>query len=122
MGTFNVRIFAYAGTRQVPMLLPSQPQAAALEVNDEPCLWSQVLTVTSGSVTPVNSTVQTDASRILVVEVQDGQTIRYEVQPNGPSAVGAKVAGNASRRLNGTAVLAWNSGYALSIVDATPFP
>ena len=63
-----------------------------------------------------------DPTTLVCVEVPDGQQIRYEVQPQGPTAPGARTAGNLSRRASGFFNLAWNPGYTLSVIDASGLP
>lgn len=119
---FNCRIFGYQGIVQVRQRIITQFSSDAVFLPDEPCLWSQVIAV-NGAV-PVSSVVVNltpDNTSFVCVEVPDGQQIRYEVQPQGGTAVGARVAGNLSRRGSGFFNIAWNAGYVLSIVDAASF-
>lgn len=123
MATFNVRIFGYAGLVEIGKLLPRQFSGSSIIINDEPCLWSQVVAVTQNSGVAIASVVQpNDLATFAVIEVPDGMGIRYEVQPNGPNAGNARVAGNASRRMNGSEVIAWGAGYTVSMVDLAAFP
>lgn len=118
---FNVRIFGYAGIEQIEQNHPKQYTADTVFVPTEPCLWSQVISVAEGTGAVSTSTVVAqvpDRTRIVCVEVPDGKQIRYEVQPQGPTAPGARVAGDGSRRMSGFSNLLWNPGYTLSIVDA----
>lgn len=119
-----VRIFAYRGMRQIQQILTKQFNSDSVFVLDEPYNWSQVL-VTAGA-TPVSSAPVSGAadgvSTILRVEVPDAFQIRYEINPSGPNASNARVAGNASPRLSGFDNFAWGSGYSISICDAASFP
>ena len=123
MSTFNVRIFGYAGLRQIEQLMPKQFTSDTVFVPDEPCLWSQLLVVDSGGAAVVSAVVAAvpDKTTIVCVEVPDGKQIRYEVQPQGPLGGGARAAGNLSRRMSGFSNLAWNPGYTLSVCDASAF-
>lgn len=119
MAAFNVRIFRYRGMRQIQQLLVKQFNADSVFVLDEPYISSEVLVVNGA--TPVSSTPTTDASTILRIEVPDGQQIRYEINPNGPTASNARAASNTSPRLSGFDNFAWGSGYSISVVDAASF-
>ena len=115
---FNVRLFGYAGIIQIQQRLVKQYNADSVFVNEEPRLWSQLIVC---SAVAANSTVVAltpDNTQMVMVEVPDGQQIRYEVQPQGPTAPGALVAGNLSRRAFGFFPLYWQAGYTLSVVDA----
>lgn len=115
---YSVRIFGYPGIIQVRQSLPKQFTADTVFLNDEPCLWSQIIACdgTARSSTVVN--LGNDTTQVVCVEVPDGSQIRYEVQPQGPLAPGARVAGNLSRRASGFFNVAWGPGFALSVVDA----
>lgn len=119
----NVRIFAYRGMRQIQQVLVKQFNADSVFVLEEPYLWSQVLA--SNGATPVSSTPVSGAadggSTILRIECPDGFQIRYEINPSGPSASNARLAGNSSPRLAGFDNFQWGAGYSISIVDAASF-
>lgn len=122
---YNVRIFGYSGVEQIEQNIPKQYTADTVFVPTEPCLWSQVLNIAEGAGAVSTSTVVAivpDQTRFVCVEVPDGKQIRYEVQPQGPTAPGARVAGNASRRMSGFSSLKWNAGFTLSMVDAAFWP
>lgn len=124
MAAFNVRIFAYRGTRQIHQVLVKQYNADSVFVLDEPYLWSQLLAVNGA--TPVSSAPVSGSadggSTVLRIEVPDGQQIRYEINPSGPSASNTRVAGNTSPRLSGFDNFQWGAGYSISVVDAASFP
>lgn len=118
---FNVRIFGYSGVQQIEQDHPKQYTADTVFVPVEPCLWSQTISVAEGSgVASVSAVVALvpDRTNFVCIEVPDGKQIRYEVQPQGPTAPGARVAGNDSRRMSGFSNIYWNPGYTISIVDA----
>jgi len=121
---FNVRIFGYAGIEQIEQNHPKQYTADTVFVPTEPCLWSQVVSVAEGTGAVSTSAVVAapDRTRVICVEVPNGKQIRYEVQPQGPTAPGARVAGNASRGMSGFSTLLWNPGYTLSIADLAFYP
>jgi hypothetical protein len=86
-------------------------------VRQEPPLWRQKLTLNGA--TAVQSVVQpNDAARVVVIEVDDGSVIRYEIQPNGPIAA-ARAADTLSPRLAGENLFQWFAGATISVVDAT---
>lgn len=115
---FTVRIFGYKGVNQIHQGFVRQYNSDSIFVMDEPCEWSQSLT-TNGT-TPVTSTSQNpDAAHIVWVEVPDGQTIRYEIQPHGPTGTGARIAGVGSRKMSGENAVFWyGPGTTISVIDA----
>jgi hypothetical protein len=121
-GPFNVRIFGYRGMIQVQQLMLKQYSADAVFLLDEPYQWSQLLAVPGGGAA-VSSIVQPvpDDSTILRIEIPDAQQIRYEINPNGPNAVAARIAGNTSPRLSGFDQFSWGKGYTISMCDAASF-
>lgn len=123
MAAYNVRVFGYQGVREIPRLNPKQFASDAIQVNDEPPLWSQVLPMVSGSAAVASTISESpDGATIVVIEIPDGQAIRYELQPTGPTATNARTPGNLSRRMAGTEAIAWTNGAILAIVDAGAFP
>lgn len=119
---FNVRIFGYAGIIQVNQRMLRQYNADSVFLNEEPCLWSQVVACSGAENRSTVVNLTPDTTQLVCVEVPDGQQIRYEVQPQGPTAPGARSAGNTSRRGSGFFNLAWNPGYTLSVIDASGLP
>lgn len=118
---FTVRIFTYRGMRQIQQVLVKQFNSDSVFVLEEPYIASQTLNVNGA--TPVSSVpVANDGSQILRIEVPDGQQIRYEINPSGPTASNARVAGTNSPRLAGFDNFQWGSGYSISMVDAASFP
>lgn len=121
MAAFNVRIFGYNGTKQVAQGVPKHFNADSIFVREEPYLWSQIVVVNGAA--PVASTVQAnDKAKLMIIEVPDGQSIRYELNPNGPTASNARNAGNTSPRFSGIDAFEWFSGATFSFVDAASFP
>lgn len=121
-GPFNVRIHTYRGIVQVQQRLVKQYNADSVFLLDEPYIAAQLLVVPGGAVA-VSSAVFAvpDDSQLLRIEVPDGQQIRYEINPNGPLASNARVAGNTSPRLSGFDNFMWGKAYTISIVDAAAF-
>lgn len=122
-GPFSVRIFGYRGIVQIHQRLVKQYSSDSVFVLDEPYLWSQFLAVQAGGAA-LSSGVQPppDKSTVLRIEVPDNQQIRYEINPNGPGASNARIAGIQSPRLSGFDQFQWGPGYTISICDAASFP
>src|SRR5690348_8224642 len=95
---FNVRIFGYRGTTQLPVSLEKAFHADSVQVLSEPYEFSQKLT--SNADTPVISAPDSDHQQVkmLRVEVPEGEAIRYELGPSGS----VRVPGDLSPRLTGT--------------------
>lgn len=126
--SFNVRIHAYRGVVQIQQRMVKQFNADSVFLLDERYIWSQKLIILDdGSGTAVSSTVYApgidlpDQTTLLRVEVADAKQIRYEVNPNGPIAVTARVAGDMSPRMSGFNNFPWGEGYSISVCDAAAF-
>lgn len=135
---FNVRIFGHRGTQQLRQVNPTQFTSNITETLIQPYDWMQILT-TNGA-TPVSTIVVgptlfgfNDPATLVVIEVPDGQLIRYEF--NTPSRFGAFAnngvitlfstgiaAGANSPSLFGKNTFEWTAGSTISIVEATSFP
>lgn len=114
----NVRVFGYAAMVQLPVHHLTSHNADSVFVRQEPSLWSQVLAL-NGS-TPVETTVNSpDKAVMIVIEVDDGSAIRYEINLQGPMGTTHRNAGTASPKLTGENVFQWVSGASLSVVDAS---
>lgn len=121
---FSVRVFGYSGITQIQQSMVRQFNADSVFVAEEPPLWSQV-GVSNGS-TPVSIVAnlnpgQIDYAKLLGIEIPDGAGIRYEIQPSGPLATGARIPGNLSRRLTGFDIINWTPGATFTFVDAASF-
>lgn len=114
--SFNVRLFGYSGIIQVGQSHAQQYSGDAVFLNEEPCLWSQIL-VCDGSTVATSARITTvpDGTQMVCVEVPDGHEIRYEVVQPGAAA---RVVSSDSRRGSGSFNLAWSPGFRLSIIDA----
>lgn len=111
---FNVRIFGYRGTAELPVYLPKSFRSDSVQVLAEPYEFGQKLT--SNAATPVSSAsdiIHTQV-KLLRVEVDDGQTIRYEI---GPS-ISIRTPGTVSPRLSGADQFEFQPGWVFSFVDA----
>lgn len=115
----QVRVFGYGGIVQIEQRMLKFHNSDSVFMRQEPYQWSAVLTLTGS--TPVALPVQTndDNTTMVVVEVDDLVTVRYEVNPTGPLAVGARVASTASPKLRGENVFQWFKGASMSFIDVT---
>ncbi len=113
----SVRIFGYAGIVQIEQRLLKFANADSVFLRQEPALWRQKLALNGA--TPVTSSVQAnDTATMIVIEVDDGTKVRYEIQPNGPIA-GARAADTLSPPLSGENCFQWFAGATVSFVDAS---
>lgn len=114
---FNLRIFGYRGNTQMRDVLPKQYSADSVRMLEEPYEWGAVL-VSNGAV-PVTSApdIVHDRVTMLRVEVPDGQSIRYEVQPPGGRVVTAN-----SPRMAGTDFFPFYPGFTFSFIDQASAP
>ena len=112
-----VRIIGYAAIVQIEQAQLKFANSDSVFVRQDPPLWRQKLTLNGA--TPVQSVVQpNDTAKVVVIEVDDGTVIRYEIQPNGP-VTSARAADTLSPRLAGENLFQWFAGATISIVDAT---
>jgi hypothetical protein len=115
---FKVRVFGYQ--------LSNQRKFAAdfVWMHEEPPLWS-VIGISNG-VEPVILSFPgpgPDNATIIGVEVPEGAAIRWELQPLGPEAKRARIAGEGSRRMgSGFDYLEWSAGSSFAFVDAADLP
>ena len=117
---FNVRIFGYRGITQLPIISPKQYSSDTVYQLVQPYEWSAVLSVSG---TPISSSSQPapDATQIIRVEVPDGQSVRYEINP--PNRTGGAVnAGNTSPIMSGINQYYFAQGWTISLVDGSSFP
>src|ERR1700704_761346 len=109
---FNVRVFGYRGVTHLTIVLPKQFSSDTVSQLDQPYEFSQVISVSGAA---ASSAADTGAKTTLLrIEVADGQTVRYEINPPGRNVA----AGNASPRLSGVDVFAFAPGWSVSLVDA----
>lgn len=111
----NVRIIGYAGIVQIEQRLLKFANTGSVFLRQEPPLWRQKIALNGA--TAVSSAVQpNDTATMVIIEVDDGSAVRYEIQPNGPIA-GARAADTLSPRLDGVAPFQWFTGATVSFVD-----
>lgn len=116
--TFIVRTFAYRGNTQMRDTLPKQYSSDSVRMLEEPYEWRQPLQ--SNGLTPVSSAPNTAADRVtmLKVEVPDGMSIRYEIQPPGAG----RIADANSPRLSGIDFFPFFAGWTFSFLDQSLAP
>lgn len=115
---FAVRVFGYRGFKQLPQVLPQQYTADTVFVDNEPYEWRDVQN--TNLLVPVTTPPQAapDQTRYIRVEVPDGQTIRYEINPPNRSG-GIVAAGPNSPQLSGINRFEFAQGWTFSYIDAT---
>jgi hypothetical protein len=113
----NLRIFGYSGVVQLEQRMVKSFNSDSQFVRMEPYLWASG-PITLNGATPVASLVQpNDNATFVVVEVDDGAAVRYELNPNGPLAANARNASVNSPRLQGENIFQWFKGATMSFVD-----
>lgn len=119
---YNVRIFGYSGIVQVQQRLVKQYNADSVFLLDDPYLWSQKLVIAEGGgIATPSVVVVADKATVLYIQCPDGKQVRYEFNPNGPTASNARIAGDLSPRISGFAQLPWAAGASISLADAAFF-
>lgn len=114
---FNVRVITYRGIRNIPQVLPKQYSGDSVFARDEPYFSSQVVVVSSIAANSVPQAADAGAA-LMVLEIPDGQAVRYEVNLSGAGASNARVAGASSPRTTGTQIFHWGNGASISLIDA----
>lgn len=114
--SFNVRIFAYEGLTQMQLVRPQQFSSDSVFQLTQPYKWGQVISVSA--VAASSSPDATTNVNILRIEVPDGQSIRYEINPSGR----AVVAGTSSPILSGHDQFQFAPGWSVSLIDAAALP
>ena len=114
---FNVRVFGYRGLEQLHETLPRQFSSDSVHVLVQPYEWAGLLVAGGAAVSSVAQPAP-DKTQILRIEVPDGQSIRYEINPPGRNVA----AGNQSPILSGHDQYYFRQGWVLSIIDASGLP
>lgn len=118
--TFAVRIFSYPGI--VAAIQPQivQQSADSVFMLRDPYLAGQKLQ--SNGATPVPSAPLPTGTKLLRVEVDDGNTIRYEMQMGANSGASVRQPSTNSPTLSGREILFASDGAVFSFVDASATP
>lgn len=108
-----VHIFAHAGVVQVPLVQSTRKSDDATYMLRQPYLAREVL---SAGATATSSSANTApaGTSILLVQVADGGTIRYEVNAGNRSVA----ATSSSPRMSGEHVIEFPVGATLSVIEA----
>lgn len=114
---FNCRVFGYRGIQQMPNVLPKQFSSDSVFQVIEPYEWGAVVVVSEVAASSPAQAIP-DATQMIRIEVPDGQTIRYEINPPGA----ARVAGVASPSLSGKDYFYFRQGWTVSLIDAAAIP
>jgi hypothetical protein len=118
---FNVRVITYKGIRNVPQVLPKQFSSDAVFARDEPYMSSQIVVVSGAAAASVPQAADAGCA-LMVLEIPDGQAVRYEVNLSGAGASNARVAGTASPKATGTQIFHWGASASISLIDAAGLP
>lgn len=117
---FTVRIFGYRGIARFPVSHDGKTFGGDSVLGlEQPYVWRQALSVsgtsTVSTAASVPSGLSVDPTRVLRVEVPDGQSVRYEV-----SLVGSTVTADAnSPLLTGRDQIQFGPGAVIAFLDAT---
>lgn len=117
---FNVRIFGHRGLQQIPVNKPTQFSSDSVMQVTQPYEFSQVLSV-SGAATPSAPVADANSGsqvNVLLVQVPDGETVRYEINPPGRSIA----ASTNSPAMSGQNYFYFKSGWSISLIDAAALP
>ena len=110
---FRVRIFGYRGIVQMPAILSRQFSADSVFTLEQPYEFAQNL-LTTGAVAVQSAADPGARTKILRIEVDDGQTMRYEINPPGRNTA----ASTNSPRLSGIDHFKFEPNWTLSIIEA----
>lgn len=118
--SFAVRIFAYPGI--VAAIQPQivQQSADSVFMLRDPYISGQKLT--SNGAMPVPSNPLPTGTKLLRVEVDDGNTIRYEMQMGANSGTNLRQPSTNSPTLSGREIVFASDGAVFSFVDAAATP
>lgn len=116
--TATVRIYAHSAVVSVPVANQNLASSdAAFVLLKQPYLGREVLEADSGSSVESDPSNAPDNTACLLVEVQTGKEIAYEVTPQNATL---RDADSDSPRLTGSKVIHFGPGSRLSVIDVTP--
>lgn len=115
--SFTVRIYGYRGIYQLHVDNPQQAASDSIYALYQPYEWatSVVASGTAASTTAQVGPSGTDSARMIRIEVPDGSTIRYEINPPNRTTVASAI----SPSLSGINNAMWGAGWTISVIDAT---
>lgn len=114
---YNVRVIGFRGITQIPLMLPKQYSADSVFQLVYPYEWSAVLSVSGAAVSSAAQPAP-DKTAILRVEVPDGQSVRFEINPPGRGVA----AGTQSPIMSGLNQFLFSPGWTISLIDAASLP
>lgn len=117
---YNVRCYGYRGITQMPMPMPKQYSSDSVFQLIQPYEWQQTISVSAIAASTASQPVP-DATQILRIEVPDGQSVRYEINPPNRTG-GAKAADSTSPILSGINQFYFQQGWTVSLIDAAGLP
>lgn len=122
--SFNVRLFGHAGLSRMKVLSATQFSSDSVYQLALPYLWASGALASNGA-TPVSYTNTSipagqtlDTTDVLRVEVADGNSIRYEVNPPNRNVT----ASASSPILTGRDQIKFGAGWTFSFIDASTAP
>ena len=118
--SFNVRIYGHAGLVAMKCVDESgQARSDSVYQLQMPYLWGQTIPVSGSAQSSAAAGIPAghtqDITTILNIEVPDGQTIRYEVNPPNRNTT----AGVNSPSLSGKQQVQFGAGWTISMIDAS---
>lgn len=117
---YNVRIFGHRGLSQMVLNMPKHFSADSVFQLSQPYEFAQTISVSAVAAASAPTAVG-DKTTILRIEVPDGQSIRYEVNPPGRTG-GVVTAGSGSPILSGHDQFEFYQGWSISLIDAAALP
>jgi hypothetical protein len=113
MANYNVRVLGFRGVQQIPLINSRQFSSDSVFQLIYPYEFSQTLSIAPGGGAVSSAADAGKQTQILRIEVPDGQTIRYEINPPGR----AIAAGANSPSLSGKDQFSFAVGWSVSIAD-----
>jgi len=110
--TFNVRIFGFRGINIVPQINLRQLASDSVSNLVWPYEWRQCMIV--GRRSTWSKAESPDLAAVLRIEIPDGCTIRYELNPPNREVAATLE----SPSLSGKEILDWGPGWTISVIDA----
>ena len=111
--TTAVKIFAHRGVVQAPVTTLARDSRDSVYMLEQPYLAAEALTAGGAAVSSSAATAPAQTG-LMRVEVEDGKSIRYEMNPPGRSAS----ASANSPALSGKDQLHCGAGWTISVIEA----
>lgn len=118
---FNVRVFGHTGLAQIPIFRSRQFSSDSVFQVTQPPEWGQVVSVSgvAASSTPVADASPGRPVTVAMIEVPDGQAVRYQVNT---SATNVAASTTSPKLTGGINYVEFRSGYTISFIDAAGLP